>query len=128
MPVFSHAGQVQVEIQLSENRLEIAGKLYISTAGVISRAISLKFGELANSVSKNWTLLCFSLSVLRFSRYKVFITQNYLVFSGIGHSARLKNWQRVSFGNKDYKIYLNICAKFQPSRTSVSAVTELREG
>ena len=70
MPIFSHAGQVQGKLQLSENRLKIAGKLYISTAGVISRAISLKFCEIADSWSMDWTLLGFCLLVLSFLAIK----------------------------------------------------------
>jgi len=123
MPIFSHAGQVQGKLQLSENRLKIAGKLYISSAGVISRAIFLKSGEMADSGSMYWTLLCLSPAVHGFSRYKVYTTHNSLVFSVIGHSARIKNWRRVLFGNQGYKIDLKIHADFQLRRASTSQAT-----
>ena len=123
MPIFSYAGQVQAKLQLSENRIKIAGILYISTAGVISWAISPKFGEMTDSVSIDWTLLGLSPAVYGFSRYKVYTTRISLVFSVIGHSARIRNRRRVLFKNKYYKIYLNICANFQPCRASTRQAT-----
>ena len=91
MPIFSHARQVQAKLQLSENIFKIAGKLYISTARVISGLISLKFCEMADSGSMGWKLLGFLLSFLGFLTMKSVLLRILYFLMEIGHSVGTRN-------------------------------------